>query len=170
MNMIIEMKPILNGETDSIVIDYEFELPRDYVPDDIAIDKPVKVEGAVTARAGYTELIVRVNVFYTIACARCLEPITDTLAIDIEKTVAAKGTLENEDNDDYIIIEDGVIDIADLLIEEITVELPARQVCSEDCKGLCPKCGKNLNETDCGCETKEIDPRLAILQQYIDKK
>ena len=169
MNMKIEMKPILNGETNSIVIDYEFELSREYVPDDITMDKPVKVDGAVTARAGFTELILQVKVDYTIGCARCLEPISDTLVIDIVKTVAAKGTLENEDNEDYIIIEEGVIEIEDIIIEEITVELPARQVCSEDCKGLCPKCGKNLNETNCGCVTKEIDPRLAILQQYLDK-
>ena len=169
MNMKIEMKPILNGETNSIVIDYEFELSREYVPDDIKMDKPVKVDGAVTARAGYTELTLQVTVDYIIGCARCLEPISDTLVIDIVKTVVAKGTLENEDNEDYIIIQDGVIEIEDLIVEEITVEFPARQLCSDDCKGLCPKCGKNLNDTNCGCVTKEIDPRLAILQQYIDK-
>ena len=41
-------------------------------------------------------------------------------------------------------------------------------VCDEDCKGLCPKCGKNLNQGECGCVVKEVDPRLAVLQKFLD--
>ena len=167
--MRIDMKPILNGETNSIVIDYEFVLPQEYVSDDIKMDKPVKVDGAVSAYSGYMELKLHAVIDYEVDCARCLEPVKDVIVIDFIRSVAAEGTLVNEDNDDYVIIRDGVMDIAVPLIEQISMELPSRQLCDEDCKGLCPKCGKNLNEGECGCVTKEIDPRLAILQQYLDK-
>jgi len=43
-------------------------------------------------------------------------------------------------------------------------------LCDEDCKGLCPKCGQDLNQGQCGCVTKEIDPRLAVLQKFLDSK
>ena len=42
-----------------------------------------------------------------------------------------------------------------------------RVLCSEDCKGLCPKCGRDLNEGECGCDLKEPDPRLAVLAQLL---
>ena len=169
LSMKIDMKPILSGETNSIAIDYEFVLAREYKSDDIEIVKPVKVDGAVSAYAGYMELKLHAVIDYSAECARCLEPVKDVLEIDFIRSVAAEGTLQNEDNDDYIIIQDGVMDIAEPLIEQISMELPSRQLCGEDCKGLCPKCGVNLNETTCGCVTKEIDPRLAVLQQYLDK-
>ena len=53
-------------------------------------------------------------------------------------------------------------DVEFLLVKELQGD--------EDCKGLCPKCGKNLNQGDCGCVVKEVDPRLAVLQKFLDSK
>ena len=107
---------------------------------------------------------------YTAECARCLRSVESTLELDFEKTAAVEGTLENEDNDDYIIIRDGTIDIDEPLTQELLLGLPFRHLCSEECKGLCPKCGKDLNEGDCGCDRKSIDPRLEVLKQLLDKQ
>ena len=52
--------------------------------------------------------------------------------------------------------------------ELLFLGLPTRDLCREGCRGLCPKCGKNLNEGDCGCDRKEIDPRLAVLKKFLD--
>ena len=56
---------------------------------------------------------------------------------------------------------------ATLLEEEIMLEMPSRTLCREDCLGLCPKCGKNLNEGSCGCAQHEPDPRLAVLKTLL---
>jgi uncharacterized protein len=52
---------------------------------------------------------------------------------------------------------------------QLEMEFPLRFLCKEDCKGLCQRCGKNLNEGECGCETKEFDPRLAPLKALLER-
>ena len=75
----------------------------------------------------------------------------------------------NTDNDDYLVCADSVLDLEELARTDILLELPTKVLCSEDCKGLCSQCGKNLNEGECSCEKKQIDPRLAILSQLLDQ-
>ena len=59
------------------------------------------------------------------------------------------------------VIPDGQLDLAELAGADILLELPTSMVCDEGCKGLCPECGANLNEGDCGCRPSAGDPRLA---------
>ncbi len=56
------------------------------------------------------------------------------------------------------------VDLNEIVREMILLEMPVRHLCSEDCKGLCAKCGQNLNFGNCDCDKKKIDPRLAVLQ------
>ena len=74
---------------------------------------------------------------------------------------------DNDDFDDYIIAENNIVDIDALVEEEIHLFLPAKMLCKEDCKGICPNCGKNLNKEVCSCK-KEVDPRMAALLQLLD--
>ena len=69
---------------------------------------------------------------------------------------------------DYAIIEDGFLDMDEQLIEELLVEFPLRFLCKEDCRGLCQRCGKNLNDGECDCAKGEIDPRLAPLAKILE--
>ncbi len=72
------------------------------------------------------------------------------------------GSFELEDTDEEVF--DGkTIDLDPIVREQVLLALPMNAVCREDCKGLCAQCGQNLNEKQCGCETKVIDPRLAPL-------
>ena len=77
-------------------------------------------------------------------------------------------TLVDEGNDDYIETPDFTIELDEVVISDILLSLPQKFLCSDDCRGLCPKCGKNLNLGDCGCDKREIDPRLAILKQLME--
>jgi DUF177 domain-containing protein len=56
------------------------------------------------------------------------------------------------------------IDLDPIVREQVLLALPVSVVCKDDCKGLCPKCGQDLNEAECGCERKVVDPRLAVLK------
>ncbi|GAC1446408.1 MAG: DUF177 domain-containing protein [Pyrinomonadaceae bacterium] len=62
-----------------------------------------------------------------------------------------------------VIYENGVIDLDELAREQVLLELPTRILCREDCKGLCPACGANLNEGACNCPTKDVDSRWSAL-------
>lgn len=77
-------------------------------------------------------------------------------------------SLENEDDDSYIQIENYKLDLDELMRADILLELPTKFLCKEDCKGLCPVCGKNLNEGSCDCNLHQIDPRLEVLKKLID--
>jgi uncharacterized protein len=118
-------------------------------------------------------------------CSRCLAdstlrvPVSFTLNL-IPKALAAQSQPEGDDqNDDEraetagsFDLEDAdeelfdgkTIDLDPILREQVLLALPMRAVCREDCKGLCPMCGQNLNEQKCSCEPRVVDPRLAALK------
>jgi uncharacterized protein len=74
----------------------------------------------------------------------------------------SSGSFKMEDADEEVF--DGkTIDLDPIVREQVLLALPMNAVCREDCKGLCAQCGQNLNEKQCGCEKKVIDPRLAPL-------
>ena len=93
--------------------------------------------------------------------------------VDFERTVVTEGMVSEEkleeSADEYIVIEDGKLMIDDAIREELMIDFPRKLLCSDDCEGLCPKCGKPKREGDCGCVTKEIDPRLEVLKKLLDK-
>jgi uncharacterized protein len=66
-------------------------------------------------------------------------------------------------NAEYVILQNGMLDIDDSVREALILTFPMRLLCDEDCLGLCPKCGKPRREGECGCTTKEVDPRWAVL-------
>ena len=168
--MVLDMRPMLRGEVDRIHIDY---LLTPDLPDGAKFDGDAHVVGDVTDEAGYMHLTLTASVGYTTECARCLEPISGDFAVQLERTVAAEGTLSEEqleeNVDEYAVIEGGMLDLDETIREELLLSFPMRFVCSEDCPGLCPKCGKPRREGDCGCPTFEPDPRLAVLKQLFDK-
>jgi uncharacterized protein len=106
-------------------------------------------------------------------CARCLSPVRDVFSVTLERTVATKDSLSEkqleENVDEYAVIEDGKLDLGELVSEELLLSFPMRFLCSPDCPGLCPKCGKPLRFGDCGCPKKELDPRLAVLKTLLEQ-
>lgn len=134
--------------------------------DDVTVTKPVAVTGAVVNRAGYITLTAEASLSYRTHCARCLADVEDTVRFLCEKTVAdEKGLLrlENTENDDYVQIKGGKLDLDAPICDEILLSFPMRILCSDDCKGICAGCGADLNREACRCTKKEVDPRLAKL-------
>src|SRR5919112_562701 len=66
--------------------------------------------------------------------------------------------------------EGDAVDLDEIVREQTLLALPSRHLCREDCKGLCQKCGANLNENQCSCEQGETDPRWAALADLKDRK
>ena len=73
-----------------------------------------------------------------------------------------------DENDDYILVPTGMIDMDELVMTDVTLEIPFQLLCREDCKGLCPVCGSDLNVKTCNCNQKQIDPRLEKLKMLLD--
>lgn len=105
--------------------------------------------------------IVKADV--TGACDRCLEPAHFSIASEVEEYFlfelpAADEQSDDEDDVDFALVSpERTIDLADAVNAAVIMETPFVVLCSEDCRGLCPRCGANLNEGDCGCEAKAAD-------------
>ena len=159
--MKLDLRPLLAGDR-LLTIDYE--LPLDSHTEDTTsflwgtrFPSPMKVTGNVTNTAGYM---------------RILAPVEGQFSLQLEKTVAPKnllGDITEDKLDDYAIIEDGFLDMDEQLLEQLEMEFPLRFLCKDDCKGLCQRCGKNLNEGACSCSEKEIDPRMEPLRKLLEK-
>ncbi|MCQ2413339.1 MAG: DUF177 domain-containing protein [Clostridia bacterium] len=173
--MKLDLRPLLSGER---LLNIDYELPLDIDPDDTSgflygtsFPSPMKVKGDITNTAGYMRMVIHATVDYVAQCGRCLAPVTGSFSLDLEKTVAPRnllGELTEDKLDDFAIIEDGFLDMDEQLREQLEMEFPVRFLCREDCKGLCPKCGQNLNEGTCSCSLKEPDPRLAPLAKILE--
>ncbi|MBE6620577.1 MAG: hypothetical protein E7625_04355 [Ruminococcaceae bacterium] len=168
--MTLDMRPMLRGEVSRISVDYMLS-PE--ALDGVTFMGDAHVVGEITNEAGYMRLILEATLDYEGECARCLSPVKDVFTMQFERTVADEGTLTDEqleDNvDEYVIIQNGELDLDEELREALILSFPMRLLCEEDCPGLCPKCGKPRREGECGCPTREIDPRLAILQTLLDE-
>ncbi len=175
--MPIDVRKLLSGETNKITLDYDFSLDSEDFSLDTSIDgvvfnKPAHIGGEIINMGGYIRLSAAVSIEYDAECARCLKPLKRFFEVSFERTVVNSGELVNtpEDQaDDYIEIVDGLLCLDEMAAEQLMMEFPMKELCSEDCKGLCSKCGKDLNEGDCSCPKKEIDPRLAVLQKLLEK-
>ena len=154
------------GEVTSLPIDTELDFSQVEYQGVCPLPEPVRVTGAVTVRAGVVQLSARAAFVFHGRCDRCLTPFIQAYDVPLEHTLVA--TLEDEENDDYILLDQYKLDLADLTMADILLELPYKSLCREDCRGLCPMCGKNLNEGLCGCTRKSVDPRLEVLRQLLE--
>ncbi len=165
--MKIDLTPMLGGETCEISFDYPLTVEEEFPG--CTFPKPVRVLGTIINKAGYIALTAEITVEYDTVCDRCLKPIRKTLRIDYQKPVATKGSLQKEDGADYLIAVDRMLDLDEPIIEAIILEFPMKNLCKEGCKGLCFQCGADLNEGDCACTKKEIDPRMAAFAKLLEK-
>lgn len=125
---------------------------------------PMSVEGVIKNNGGILYLEAHVRTEFVTNCARCLEEITEGFEFDLSEEFTSG---EIEEDSIYLPIISNTIDLKSAVEENFCTSLPIRFLCSDDCKGLCHNCGKNLNEGDCGCDTEEIDPRMEILKSFI---
>ena len=164
--MLLQCRSLFMGEVKSLPIDTELDFSQVEHQGICPLSEPVHVVGAITVRAGVVQLSARATFVFHGRCDRCLSAFDKTYDVPLEHTLVA--TLEDEENDDYILLDQYQLDLADLTLADILLELPYKSLCREDCRGLCTMCGKNLNEGLCGCTRQSVDPRLDVLRQLLE--
>ena len=122
-------------------------------------------EGCVFNEAGIIRVKGCVSAEMRCICDRCGDEFDSVKETEVDAVLAFE---ESDDNPDLFIIEDDSIDIEEVVSTCFVLDMETKFLCKEDCKGLCPGCGKNLNHGPCGCR-KELDPRFAVLEQLLDK-
>ncbi len=131
------------------------------------VTEPVSVCGQVRNMAGALILTASLATTLSLVCDRCLKPFTREKRVEYETLLASQ--LEDEQNDDIVLLDsDGTLELEGLMRDVFLLELDTKNLCSEDCKGLCSGCGADLNREPCRCK-KEVDPRLAALAQLLEQ-
>lgn len=101
-------------------------------------------------------------------CDRCLTEVPVELALKFDRLVTSPDMEEDEDVDDKSFMDGYELNVETFVYNEVISNWPAKILCKADCKGICPKCGQNLNMGDCGCDTFVPDPRMAVIQDIFN--
>jgi len=190
--MKLDVTQILSGKLTKMPFSYSFSPDTAYLPTegvilpaDVQIPADgITVTGEVRSVGGYILLDAHVDVVYTTPCSRCLDEIRAQMSFELSRTIrsgesAVRFSDAEEEWDgvleDVLYLTEGAVCPDGDILEQIVLELPMVQVCSDDCLGLCPYCGRKIAEgCDCAAKEaekakKEIDPRLAKLQKLLEK-
>ena len=164
--MLLDLRRVFVEEVKELPFSGTFDLSDTEIGGVHPFVSPVAFSGTVKPFAGEAQMEATVSFTFEVPCDRCTEIIRREFRYEFSHMLVRK--LNQEDNDDYIVVEDEKIDVEALLRDDILLELPSKNLCREDCRGLCPLCGKNLNDGACGCQTKAVDPRLEVLKEWLN--
>lgn len=161
--MHIHLSDSLTGEQETRV--YEAELGFDTFDDGVSsypvVEKqPVQLQ---ITKSGERQLLLEAKVSFSLSmpCARCLEPVTVPISYRMSREADFR---EGSAGEEEAYIDGYVLDVDALVRDELFVHMPVKVLCREDCKGICKRCGANLNHGDCGCDRTEPDPRMAVIR------
>ncbi|MGB9779256.1 YceD family protein [Caldanaerobacter sp.] len=146
----------------SVYVDYVEDLTSfDFKGEVFEIVDPLRVKGKITAQKEglFAELDIKGSIRAT--CDRCLEEFVYPLDLKLREYV--EEAVDEEVDDSFY----ENFDITTFVLHFVILSLPMKFLCKEDCKGLCPICGTNLNYGSCSCKREDIDPRLEVLSKLL---
>jgi uncharacterized protein len=143
---------------------FELDIPRLRIADDVTVGY---LKGAIRLSRTSRGVLVQGELLASIAasCHRCLDDVDYQLTLELEELFVHPPEADAE----FVLPETGVLDLAPLLREEVILASPMHILCKEDCAGLCPQCGANLNHEPCQCQDAAVDPRLSALRMLRDR-
>ena len=157
---------------------------KTYAPGEIELEEEqaslaseASVRGSARRKGEEVRLRGEIRAEVEVACDRCLSAVRVPLEVEFDTAfiprAKAAGRAENVElltEDMGLAAYDGdAVDLDELVREQIVLAIPSRRLCREECKGLCPTCGADLNAGRCACEQREVDPRWSALADLKDK-
>ena len=164
--MVIDLKKIFVNDNSSLPLSYALDLSTVEFMGLYPLKKPVGIDGAITNKASLVRLEAEISYEYEAPCDRCGINTVENHTVVLKKSLAP--SIEGEESDTILLVPDMKLDLDELIYSEVIMSLPMKHLCKEACKGICSKCGKNLNDGKCGCPEKEIDPRLSVLAELLN--
>jgi len=162
--MLLDLRQIIEQPGGKVSFDYEPDMKDIINGSIIRAKKPVKATGKVTNSAGVLTFSADTDAVYICSCARCLKEFELPVQKFISVNLTEGGIGENPDG---YFLQGDKIDADEIIVTELILNMDDRLLCSDECAGLCQKCGADLNKGKCNCK-KDIDPRLEILSQLLE--
>ncbi len=155
--MRIDVSSILGKPGTSLPVETSGDLGA--VDEELGLAGPVSVRGVATSLGKDVYIQCHAQGKVELVCSRCLSPFSRAFEVDCEgKFVDQVDNKGQESEVETFPLEGAVCDLDEMIGHEIVLNLPMKPLCSEECKGICPVCGKNLNQGDCGCSRKDGGP------------
>ncbi len=150
--------------------EFEFNFPQlNFSPELTLVDILGKIFISVTEDGVVAD--GKLAALTQLSCSRCLKSYWQPLEINFTEMFSAHPAGDSgNDLGEQPLPADGAIDLTPIIRDYAVLDIPIRQLCSEDCKGLCPVCGENRNQEDCGHRQESFDPRMAELQKLLENK
>lgn len=131
------------------------------------VSQPVTVEGRLRNKAGVLLCTLEASTTLHCVCDRCAKPFTKDKTVTYQCVLAEER--QSDDDEDIVLLEHDEVDLGEVARTAFILEMDTKNLCSPDCKGLCPGCGADLNVEPCRCK-KAVDPRLAKLAQLLEDR
>lgn len=163
--MILDVRPILYTPGKRLPFQFSLDLSDVEFAGRYPVSREVRVSGEARNTGGLLELEFTAGTVLDAVCDRCGRAFSQEKAVPCHCLLAEE--LENGENDEIELLVDGRVDVGDLARTAFLLGMDTKTLCSEDCKGLCPRCGADLNLGPCSCK-KEPDPRLAVLAKLLE--
>ncbi len=163
--MTCDLSAVLNNDGALLAVSGTVDVGGETEGIGVTFDNAVSVTGEIVCRSDVLELSAHVEGEAKTNCARCLKELTIPLSFDFTETLC-QDSEEIDDKDSVIVFSGTTVDLSEIVISNLLLNLSYKYLCRDDCRGLCPQCGKDLNEGGCNCEHDEIDPRWEKLKNF----
>ena len=172
--MKLQLKPLFSGEVAKLPFETAIDASAVSFQDTYPL-KDVRATGDIVAHSGpgdtvaWLALWAQVDYVYAAPCDRCAADMQLPQSFTVTHTLVSEvAAADSDEADDLVLVDSHVLALDKLLLEDLILQIPGKHLCMPDCKGLCPRCGQNLNEEACGCRLQETDPRWDALKQLLD--
>ncbi len=165
--MIIDLSEIIKDYGGKMIISSPVKMDDTvFLGESFVFEEPFNVDGTITNNTKSLELKAKVEGKCRVHCARCGKPFCVSVKFRMNENLISEESSVAED-DEAVVFSGEKLDITDIVLNNFLMNVSGKYLCNENCKGLCHKCGKDLNEGDCDCDTEDIDPRWAGLQEIM---
>jgi uncharacterized protein len=162
------------------------EIPEDGL--ELDAEEPVQAEGVrIASPVGIrlrvekigTEVVIRGELAADVefSCSRCLREVKKGLLMPINLLYHPLDSLRGDERRELLgeeletgFYEDDELDIEEIAKEQVLLNIPMKPLCGESCRGICPRCGADLNEGSCGCKLSAQDSRLSALKKLLEDR
>ncbi len=162
--MTLFLEPVFNNIGYTLPLQHEVDLSEETISGIKAFREKLRVSGSVSNESGVVKYRAQLQTMLSLPCDRCFKALEYPLRLETQHILVT--SVNEEETEDMLLLDSMQFDLDRVVSEDLFLSLPSKFLCSEDCKGVCPQCGKDLNEGSCGCQ-KPIDPRLAVLKELL---
>ena len=161
--MKINIASVINCDGAKLSIEKEVQVGSfEFAGNEYSFEAPVRVAGEIKNIGSALKIALRVEGEYTSYCDRCGCDISAAILGEAEENITGEAV---EIDSEMFVLNGHVLDISGAVESLVYSSLPMRNLCKDDCKGLCSKCGTDLNKSECNCDTTRYDPRFAIFRK-----